>query len=91
VTVREPSPRPEPLTPAQDLVAAEFQALLGIRTVNAQSDFFSLGGHSLSAAALAGRLRAMGVPCSLRDVLRRPTVAQLAELVPTGPEGTQRP
>jgi amino acid adenylation domain-containing protein len=91
VTVREPPPRPEPLTPAQNLVAAEIQALLGIRAVNAESDFFSLGGHSLSAAALAGRLRAMGVPCSLRDVLRRPTVAQLAELVPTGPEGAQRP
>jgi amino acid adenylation domain-containing protein len=89
MTVRQPTPAR--LSPAEDLVAAAFRALLGIRAVNAQSDFFSLGGHSLSAAALAGQLRAMGVPCSLRDVLRRPTVAQLAELVPTGPEGNVLP
>jgi amino acid adenylation domain-containing protein len=79
------------LTPAQELVAAAFRAVLGIRTVSARSDFFALGGHSLSAAALAGRLRALGVPCSLRDVLRHPTVTQLAELVPPGLEGTVTP
>ncbi|WP_158892881.1 amino acid adenylation domain-containing protein [Amycolatopsis anabasis] len=71
----------EHLTPAQQLVAAAYQAVLGVRAVNAQADFFELGGHSLLAAAVAARLRADGVPCSLRDVLRHPTVGQLAQLV----------
>jgi amino acid adenylation domain-containing protein len=79
--------RPAVLTPAQEIVTASFRALLGIDTVDAHSDFFALGGHSLSAAALASHLRAVGVPCSLRDVLHRRTVARLAELVPTRPAG----
>jgi amino acid adenylation domain-containing protein len=78
--------RPAELTPAQEIVTESFRALLGIDTVDAHSDFFTLGGHSLSAAVLASRLRAAGVPCSLRDVLHRRTVARLAELVPTTPQ-----
>ncbi|WP_370948123.1 amino acid adenylation domain-containing protein [Amycolatopsis sp. cg5] len=73
--------RPGVLTPAQELVASEFRAVLGVPVATAGSDFFALGGHSLTAAVLAGRLRALGVRCTLRDVLLRPTVAQLAELV----------
>jgi aryl carrier-like protein len=75
------------LTSVQELVAAAFRAQLGVPAVDADSDFFALGGHSLSAAALAARLRAVGVPCSLRDVLLRPTVAQLAEFVTATTKG----
>ncbi|WP_244885643.1 amino acid adenylation domain-containing protein [Amycolatopsis vancoresmycina] len=78
---------PRRLTPAESLVAAAFRSQLRISAVAADSDFFALGGHSLSAAALAARLRARGVPCSLRDVLRCRTVGRLAELVPDSPEG----
>jgi aryl carrier-like protein len=75
------------MTPAEAVVAAAFRSQLGVVSVAPDSDFFALGGHSLSAAALAARLRARGVPCSLRDVLRRRTVARIAELVPDTPEG----
>ncbi|WP_219150595.1 amino acid adenylation domain-containing protein [Amycolatopsis sp. TNS106] len=75
------------LTSPQRLIAAAFRVQLEIPAVDADSDFFDLGGHSLSAAALAARLRALGVPCSLRDVLVRRTVARLAELVPTTEKG----
>ncbi|WP_410657454.1 amino acid adenylation domain-containing protein [Amycolatopsis sp. lyj-112] len=85
-----PAPKPVVLTPAQELVAAAFRVQLGIPAVDADSDFFALGGHSLSAAALAARLRALEVPCSLRDVLLRRTVARLAELVPTTAKGARR-
>jgi amino acid adenylation domain-containing protein len=81
ITVRGPAT----LTPAQEIVAASFRTLLGIDAVDAHSDFFALGGHSLTAAALANQLRALGVLCSLRDVLRHRTVARLAELL----EGTE--
>ncbi|WP_410667644.1 amino acid adenylation domain-containing protein [Amycolatopsis sp. cmx-4-68] len=80
---------PRRLTPAESVVAAAFRSQLGLARLDpvaADSDFFALGGHSLSAAALAARLRARGVPCSLRDVLRRRTVGRLAELVPDRPE-----
>ena len=85
---RAVSPRraDESMTPDQELVAAAFRDVLGASVVTAESDFFDLGGHSLTAAALAARLRASGVPCSLREVMRRRTVAQLAELVPDNRE-----
>lgn len=76
--------RPAMLTPAQEIVAALVRGLLENVVVTARSDFFALGGNSLSAAVLAARLRAAGVPCSLRDVLRLRTVARIAELVPEG-------
>jgi amino acid adenylation domain-containing protein len=82
---------PRRLTPAESVVAAAFRSQLGLSRVDpvaADSDFFDLGGHSLSAAALAARLRARGVPCSLRDVLRRRTVGRLAELVPGSSAGS---
>lgn len=75
------------LTPAQEVVATHLRALLENPDVHAHSDFFALGGNSLIAAALAARLRALGVECSLRDVLRLRTVARLAELMPAGWEG----
>ncbi|WP_372665917.1 amino acid adenylation domain-containing protein [Amycolatopsis kentuckyensis] len=78
---------PRRLTPAESVIADAFRSQLGAAAVAADSDFFALGGHSLSAAALAARLRARGVPCSLRDVLRRRTVTRLAELVPDTAEG----
>ncbi len=76
----EPADR---MSPEQELVADVFRAVLGdAEAVTADSDFLELGGHSLSAAAIASRLRAAGVPCSLRDVLNLRTVARLALLVP---------
>ncbi|MFC4856115.1 non-ribosomal peptide synthetase [Actinophytocola glycyrrhizae] len=76
----------EPLSPAQEVVAELFRTLLGVGTVDAHSDFTALGGHSLTAAALADQLRGRGARCSLRDVLRLRTVARLAELVPVPTE-----
>ncbi len=82
-------PRPTALSAAEEVVAGQFRCLLGVPAVGADSDFFALGGHSLSAAALASRLRALGVPCALRDVLRLRTVARIAELVPTARQGAR--
>lgn len=81
-----------PLTPprsaAERLVAAAWSATLGLEAAHApdvHADFFDLGGHSLLAAQLAARLRAAGLECSLRDVLRHPTIAALAALVGDAP------
>ncbi|NMM91372.1 non-ribosomal peptide synthetase, partial [Rhodococcus sp. SRB_17] len=47
-----------PSTPAQILVADAIADLLGLEQVGADDDFFELGGNSLIAAKLAGRLGA---------------------------------
>ncbi|AYF74228.1 amino acid adenylation domain-containing protein [Nocardia yunnanensis] len=67
------------LTDTERTVAAAFSELLGVPRVGAADDFFELGGNSLLATRLAGRLgagRATRVP--VRLVFEYPVVATLA-------------
>ncbi|MCF7549503.1 non-ribosomal peptide synthetase [Pseudonocardia sp. WMMC193] len=68
-----------PRTPVEQLLCEAVAETLGVPSVGIDDDFFDLGGDSLSAIALAGRARAVGLPVRVRDVLRYPTVAQLVE------------
>ncbi len=71
-----------PSTPTQERLAAIWRELLSVETVGVQDNFFRLGGHSLLAARLGARIpEAFGVDLPLADLLRRPTLAALAERV----------
>ncbi|WP_406143470.1 amino acid adenylation domain-containing protein [Streptomyces sp. NBC_01012] len=50
-----------PLGPVESAVAAEWSALLGVDDVGRESSFFHLGGDSLVATRMIGRLRAAGL------------------------------
>ena len=72
---------PEPEELHADLCEL-FADLLGVETVSVHEDFFDIGGHSLLAAELVGRVRAeYGVELRLRTFFFGPTVAQLAETI----------
>ncbi|MES1240588.1 MAG: amino acid adenylation domain-containing protein, partial [Acidobacteriota bacterium] len=73
-------------TPAQELLAATWEEVLGVRGVGPADHFFELGGHSLSAARVLSRIRAVfGVELPLRRLFEKPTLADLAaELEPPG-------
>lgn len=63
----------------EQLVAEVWSEVLGLTDVPADADFFALGGHSLKAGEIAGRLRLLsGVELSVEQVLRNPTVRRLA-------------
>ncbi|MEU0534153.1 SDR family NAD(P)-dependent oxidoreductase [Amycolatopsis tolypomycina] len=67
---------------AERLVAQVWSEALGQEVTGREDDFFALGGHSLLATRVLARLRDdHGVSLRLRDLLARPTVAGLAELV----------
>lgn len=52
------------------------------RAAGPRASFFDLGGHSLSAARLASRIRdAYGVPLSVADVFAARTASALADLI----------
>ncbi|MEV0247270.1 amino acid adenylation domain-containing protein [Nocardia sp. NPDC050712] len=80
----------EPLTANELRVAAIFADLLGVDAVSAEDDFFELGGNSLLATQVAGRLRAaLEIRVPARAVFEHSTVVELAaavdDLVATAP------
>lgn len=72
--------------PSQQLVAtvsAEMADLLGRGAVAADDDFFAMGGHSLTAMRLLGRLRHRGVSVGLTQILQQRTPAGIAAAAQT--------
>src|SRR6185436_6231255 len=74
-----------PRTPAEELIAGLFSAVLGVDRVGAFDGFFDLGGHSLSATQLVSRVRrTFGVELPLAVLFRASTPAALAQRVAAG-------
>ncbi|MEU9607412.1 amino acid adenylation domain-containing protein [Streptomyces sp. NPDC048057] len=71
--------RHAPRTPRQQAVAALFAEALGVDAVDADGDFIALGGNSLAAIRLVGRLRSeLGARVHVRDLFEARTVTALA-------------
>ncbi|WP_456119717.1 amino acid adenylation domain-containing protein [Williamsia sterculiae] len=69
----------EPESALEQAIADIVADLLGVDQVGRDDDFFVIGGHSLLAARLAGRIGSVvGRSLSIRDVYQNPTPAGLA-------------
>jgi amino acid adenylation domain-containing protein len=69
-----------PRTATEETVMVVFREVLGRNDFGITDNFFDLGGHSLMAARLMHRLRAVsGILLPLRNLFERPTVVGLAE------------
>ncbi|MFI7338853.1 amino acid adenylation domain-containing protein [Streptomyces sp. NPDC050085] len=68
-----------PRTDLEERTAAVWGEVLGVDRVGVHDSFFDLGGHSLRAINLAGRLREAGLDVSVRDLFEHRTVALLCE------------
>ncbi|HXM58503.1 MAG TPA: SDR family NAD(P)-dependent oxidoreductase, partial [Candidatus Dormibacteraeota bacterium] len=79
-TVATPYVAPE--TEVEQTVAALWSHVLGIERIGVEDDFFELGGNSLVAIQLVGRIReGFEIEFGIQQVLERPTVRRLAEVV----------
>ncbi|MFD8613406.1 amino acid adenylation domain-containing protein [Streptomyces sp. NPDC059631] len=80
-----------PLGPVETAVAAQWAELLGVPEVGRESSFFLLGGDSLVATRMIGRLRAAGFPAArVADLFARPVLRHFCEtLHPRAATGTQ--
>ncbi|MFE0151466.1 amino acid adenylation domain-containing protein [Nonomuraea sp. NPDC059007] len=85
-------------TPAQERLCGIFAGVLGVPSVGLGDDFFRLGGDSLGAAKVAGRVRAeLAVRITMRALFDHPTVAALSAYLRTAeperaaPRPTTRP
>jgi len=75
-----------PRTDPERAIAELWSEVLGVERIGVHDDFFELGGQSLLAARLMGRLDSrLGVELPLRALFESPTVAGLAARVPALP------
>jgi amino acid adenylation domain-containing protein/non-ribosomal peptide synthase protein (TIGR01720 family) len=77
--------RVAPVGPVEEVLCGLFAEVLDVAEVGTDEDFFDLGGDSLRAMRLVGRVRAaLGGQPTLRDLLGSPTVAGFARQVAGG-------
>jgi acyl carrier protein len=71
-------PYQAPTTPRQEVLCELFADVLGAARCGIGSDFFDLGGRSVEAMVLAGRIStAFGVRVSMADLFKAPTVGDM--------------
>ncbi|NEW09308.1 amino acid adenylation domain-containing protein, partial [Paenibacillus sp. SYP-B3998] len=59
-----------------------WQEVLGLEKIGVKDNFFDIGGHSLRATILMGKVnKEIHVQLSLRDVFRFPTIEELAQVI----------
>lgn len=76
----QPAHRPSSAT--EELIAAIWREVLDVDSVSPTDDFFSLGGHSLSATRVVSRLRStFDVDVEVGAVFDHPSVRELAQHV----------
>jgi nonribosomal peptide synthetase DhbF len=67
-----------PATPRQEILCELFAQVLRVARCGVNSDFFDLGGRSVEAMLLAGRINTdLNVRITMADLFRAPTVADL--------------
>lgn len=71
---------------AETKMMAIWQDILGLSNIGPQSNFFDLGGHSLTAMRLAAKVtEAFGTKINVAALFEAPTVRELTALLACGP------
>lgn len=71
-----------PQTPIEEKLAAIWTEVLSIDRIGVEDNFFMLGGHSLMATQLIGRIRnAFSYELPLRQLFQTPTISGLANAI----------
>ncbi|WP_442817406.1 amino acid adenylation domain-containing protein [Streptomyces sp. NBC_01216] len=83
--------RRAPRTPAEQLIAAVWADVLGVPEVGADDNFFHLGGDSLTAVRVVGRVFDVFGMISPYTIFDAPTLAEFAAAVTTASDGGERP
>jgi hypothetical protein len=72
----------EPQGETEEAIAEMWSKLLGVKHVGRHDDFFAIGGHSLLAMQMVGRLtETFGVKPAIGELFARLTIAAVAEAV----------
>jgi acyl carrier protein len=75
-------PYQPPATPRQETLCELFAQVLGVARCGTGSDFFDLGGRSIEAMVLAGRISAaLGIKISMADLFRASTAGDMDQRI----------
>ncbi|MFD0373432.1 amino acid adenylation domain-containing protein [Streptomyces sp. NPDC127114] len=83
--------RRPPRTPAEQLIAAVWADVLGVPEVGADDNFFHLGGDSLTAVRVVGRVFDVFGMISPYTIFDAPTLAEFAAAVTAASDAGERP
>ncbi|MEZ0109001.1 amino acid adenylation domain-containing protein [Catenulispora sp. EB89] len=73
-----------PRTAQEAILRDLFEEVLGIPNIGVDDSFFAIGGHSLLAIRLLGRIRTvLNIDVTVRDLFDAPTVGRLAKRLDT--------
>jgi amino acid adenylation domain-containing protein len=76
----------EARTPREEALCAIFAEVLGVERVGVDDNFFALGGDSLKATRIVGRMRrTLGLDASIRTIFEHATVAKISGHVRSSP------
>ncbi len=71
-----------PRTETEEKLALIWSEVLGLEQIGIHDSFFDLGGHSLTATQIAGRIRQLfNIDLALRDLFESTTIAQIGALI----------
>ncbi|WP_263139967.1 non-ribosomal peptide synthetase [Pseudomonas sp. RIT-PI-AD] len=70
----------EPQTPMERDLAGLWKEVLGLERVNADDNFFSLGGDSIISIQVVSRARQLGIRLAPRDLFQHQTIQALARV-----------
>jgi amino acid adenylation domain-containing protein len=71
-----------PRTAIEEMVAAIWMRVLGLRSVSIHDSFFQLGGHSLLATQIASRIRhVFQIELPVQTLFEAPTIAKLSQKI----------
>jgi len=85
-----PAPSAPPRTPTEQAIADVISEVLEVPAVGRQDNFFDLGGQSLQASKVVGRLReTLGVEVSVRQIFELGTVERIAAALAPGRPGIE--
>ena len=66
----------------ESLITKVWQEILGIHSININDNFFNIGGDSLQAIQISGKLgRLLNTDIYSKDILENPTILQLSKLL----------
>ena len=71
-----------PATPTEEKVLAIWQEVMDMEQIGTDENFFEIGGHSLKATRVSGRIaKSFGVKANLNTIFQHTTIASLSQYI----------